>query len=68
MFITDGLSEAVNGQYVEFGTDRIKSSLRIAAVEQSPDKIYSRIMKDVGNFSGSQTIRDDISILVLKTV
>jgi len=65
LFYTDGLNEAVNQEGELFGTERICTHL--ATVSHLPARaIIDSFYKTVTDFSGTDILQDDISLVVLK--
>jgi len=65
LFYTDGLNEAMNSQDEPFGIERICEHL--GSVTHLPvTEILDSIYKAVTDFTGSDTLQDDISLVVLK--
>lgn len=60
LFYSDGISEAMNGSYQEFGTERL---INLFAAETS--NVHS-ILDEVGKFSGDNPATDDITLLMIK--
>jgi len=64
---TDGVTEAHNKDNVEFGFDRLCELIdQIYALE--PDEITKKIMYEIINHTGSSSLADDVTIVVLKKV
>jgi sigma-B regulation protein RsbU (phosphoserine phosphatase) len=64
-FYTDGLNEATNSDGEMFGTERICTLLEHVGhlpVKEIIDSFY----KSVTDFIGSDTLQDDVSVVVLK--
>ena len=64
---TDGVAEAVNEKYEEFGESRIISALT-ALPGESAQAGLNRVMADVNTFVGYARQHDDITALVLRVV
>lgn len=64
---TDGLSEASNFEFAEYGIERIKKAL-CDAVEQgmSPAAIAKYCLWDMRRFAGLQKRQDDLTMLIVK--
>ena len=60
---TDGIREAKNANYEDFGADRIEAITR-ATNELSAQEIYNTIVEAVMDFEESQD--DDITLVVVK--
>jgi len=65
LFYTDGLNEATDKQGEPFSVERIWELLRDVAPLPVPEIIDS-FYKAVARFTGSETLQDDISVVVLK--
>lgn len=64
---TDGVTEAQNKDNVEFGFDRLCELIdQIYALE--PDEITKKIMSEIVNHTGSSSLADDVTIVVLKKI
>ena len=62
---TDGLTEAMNEEKVEYGEERVKEFIRTNRLLSS-EEIIQTIFDDVKAFSGQDTQSDDITMVVLK--
>ena len=62
---TDGVTEALDGEGLEFGMDRMIQSVRASAV-QGASAIVTRVIDDVRNFAGSQPQHDDITLIAIR--
>ncbi len=62
---TDGVTEALDGEGLEFGMDRMIQSVRASAV-QGASAIVTRVIEDVRNFAGSQPQHDDITLIAIR--
>jgi len=65
LFYTDGLNEATNPAGEQFGTERICELLDTVSLLPVND-IINAFYQAVADFIGSDTLQDDISIVVLK--
>ena len=70
---SDGVLETVNNSDEEFGLERIKSQLRIAALEQhdsrnrvSAETILFSVLAAVQDFGASHKLVDDLSVVVIR--
>lgn len=66
---TDGITEAIDVDFEEFGTARLESAIRqLSAERPSPTAgdIRSAIAEDVRRFSGSMVQYDDMTLLIIK--
>ena len=62
---TDGLTEAMNSTFNEYGEQRLLNVLHRYRY-QSPKKILENVLNDVGEFCGAKLRQDDCTILILK--
>ena len=62
---TDGVTEALNSDGDEFGTDRMIQSVRASATDGA-QTIVKRIIEDVRNFTGSFPQNDDITLIAIR--
>jgi sigma-B regulation protein RsbU (phosphoserine phosphatase) len=62
---TDGIVEAQNNLHELFGTDRLCEILA-KAVDEEPDDIIDLVLREVSAFSATESLQDDISIIVMK--
>jgi len=60
MLYTDGATEAENSQGVEFGIDRLASSLKNNAAD-TPEAIIKAVMEDIAGWIGGYKKFDDIN-------
>lgn len=68
---TDGISEAVDADYAEFGAARLEESVRRviqARPSATADEICTVIADNVRRFSGSMVQYDDMTLLIIKRV
>ena len=65
VFTTDGLTEATNPAGEEFGQERLIESL-CNKERKTADQILAGILKDLSTFVGSEPLRDDITLIVLR--
>jgi serine phosphatase RsbU (regulator of sigma subunit) len=70
---SDGVLETVNNSDEEFGLERIKTQLRIAALEQddtmnrvSAETILFSVLAAVQDFGASHKLVDDLSVVVVR--
>lgn len=61
---TDGVTEALEAEGLEFGLERTIQSVRASAM-QGASAIVARVIDDVRNFSGSQPQNDDITLIAI---
>jgi phosphoserine phosphatase RsbU/P len=64
---TDGVTEAQNKDNVEFGFDRL-CELIDQIYDLEPDEITKKIMSEIINHTGSSSLADDVTIVVLKKI
>lgn len=64
-FFTDGLSEAMNAEEVEYGEDRIRRFL-VDSRENHPEILVKRILDDVKQFDPTSPPQDDTTIIAVK--
>ncbi len=62
---TDGITEAQNSRGEEYGYDRLSISLE-EVTDKGPDDITSHILESFYEFTGSEAIDDDYTIVVVK--
>ena len=62
---TDGVTEAVNTSFEEFGESRLENTLKGCA-GQSGQQMIDAVAKDMTTFVGEAEQSDDITMLVLK--
>lgn len=68
---TDGITEAIDVDFEEFGSARLESAIRLLAAEHpSPaaQDIRTAIADEVRRFSGSMIQYDDMTLLIIKRV
>ncbi len=65
VFYTDGLSEAMNKNFEEYGEYKLSSILK--NFKNYPvEKIKEKLIEDVLNFVGEQNLHDDLTLIILK--
>jgi sigma-B regulation protein RsbU (phosphoserine phosphatase) len=64
-FYTDGVTESRNDDGELFGMERLCDKI-ITQVKGNPQQIIDAVMEEIRNFSGSASLSDDISMIVLK--
>lgn len=68
---TDGISEAFNDSYDEFGVDRLEDTVR-SIMQNNPsadaEAICNQIADDVHRFAESMTQQDDVTLLIIKRI
>ena len=62
---TDGVTEALDSEGLEFGMDRMIQSVRASAVHGA-SAIVTRVIEDVRNFAGAQPQHDDITMIAIR--
>lgn len=68
---TDGISEACNSGYDEFGRQRLEDTIRNLMTQQphaGANEIRTIIAEEVRGFAGSMVQYDDITLLIIKRV
>jgi sigma-B regulation protein RsbU (phosphoserine phosphatase) len=65
LLFTDGVSEAMSKQSVEYGEDRLQAVLE-GCRECTPDEIIGRIHEDILRHAAGASQSDDITMMVLK--
>ena len=65
LLYTDGITEAINEDNVEYEVDRLTSSLK-EVYDQNADKIVDHIVTKLYDYIGKATVYDDISLVVIK--
>lgn len=66
---TDGITDAVNSEYQEFGASRLEETMRRllqAEPHTNADELRTIIATEVHDFAGDMTQYDDITLLVIK--
>jgi sigma-B regulation protein RsbU (phosphoserine phosphatase) len=64
-FFSDGITEANNPQYEEFGSRRLEHILRQNAL-RPPQEIVNKVFEEVRQFEAGRPQRDDQTLVVLK--
>ena len=62
---SDGLSEACNATFEEYGVDRVRQTAQ-RHYAASPDRLIAGCLSDLENFTGGTKRTDDLSLLVLR--
>jgi len=62
---TDGVTEAMNGEWQQYGPERLCEVVRAHAQRSAPE-IRQAVLEDVWRYVGDEPLRDDITLLVLK--
>lgn len=65
LFFTDGLSEAMNEQEVEYGEQRVQDFVHLHR-ECDPDTLINKLITDVRSYDPTEPPRDDRTIIALK--
>ena len=63
--VTDGITEAANGDDALYGSARLRAALAGLGVDPSADAITRHVREDVGAFVAGAEASDDLAILVL---
>ncbi len=64
VFYTDGISEAMNKEWEEYGEERLIQCLDRHSVYK-PQKIIDTVLSDVNTFVGSSAQHDDLTMVVI---
>lgn len=67
LFYTDGISEAENAYGEQFGEERIFELLR-RDKNRSPEEVLAAILHEVGEWTGSPELQDDMTLLLARRV
>ena len=67
LLCTDGITESMNAEEEEYGSDRLVRMARQSRTEEA-QQIVDRISADVGEFSRHGTLHDDKVMMVIKVV
>ncbi|HEY9661788.1 MAG TPA: SpoIIE family protein phosphatase, partial [Allocoleopsis sp.] len=62
---TDGITEAINAQKQQYGLDRLRQVIQ-QHHNQSATEIRHAVIADVQQYIGTQKLRDDLTLVVLK--
>ena len=62
---TDGVTEALDSQGMEFGMDKMTQAVQTSAPEGAP-AIVKRLTDDLRNFAGATPQNDDITLIVIR--
>ncbi|MFY0651305.1 MAG: SpoIIE family protein phosphatase [Cyclobacteriaceae bacterium] len=62
---TDGITEACNDRKEQFGYDKLQSSL-IKYSNLAPESIQEKIINDLYEFCGKESLEDDYTLLIVK--
>lgn len=62
---TDGILEAKNADGVQFGQERLRNTLKDAAL-RSPRATVNRLVKEVHAFTQNMPQHDDLTVLALR--
>ncbi len=65
VFYTDGITEAINAAYEEFGEERLRATIADHAHGTATD-VMKAIVKAVEDFMGDQEQADDLTLFVIK--
>ncbi|MCB0282342.1 MAG: SpoIIE family protein phosphatase [Calditrichaeota bacterium] len=61
---TDGLSETINEEKVQYGEERIKQIIKKNA-SKDPQKFLNSLLSDLKKYTKSDTFNDDLTLLVM---
>ncbi len=64
---TDGISEAMDKDYAEFGEDKIEEIISQSA-DLTPEEIKGKILNELARFTDGAIQSDDITMLVVKVL
>lgn len=67
LFITDGITEAMNSLRQEFGDERLHALL-LRCIDKDANTIRDTICQAVEQFTGSAALHDDFTVVVVKAV
>ncbi len=62
---TDGITEAINAQRQQYGLERLQQVVQ-QHLKQPAAEIRQAVIADVQHYIGTQTLRDDLTLVVLK--
>lgn len=62
---TDGITEAINDQKQQYGVERLLTVIK-THLEQSALEIRQAVIADIQHYMGTQPLRDDLTLVVLK--
>ncbi|HEU5022569.1 MAG TPA: MHYT domain-containing protein [Bryobacteraceae bacterium] len=62
---TDGITEAINAEGVQYGVERLADALK-ASHTQPAHRIRESVLKSLRDYIGVQQLMDDVSLLVVK--
>jgi sigma-B regulation protein RsbU (phosphoserine phosphatase) len=65
VFYTDGITEAMNADQEEFGTERLFRSI-VDNHGMTSDALLASILKDATNFAGNTPQHDDMTLVIVK--
>ena len=65
LLYTDGVTEALDANGVEFGFDRMVQCVRASAPEGAP-AIITRLIDELRSFVGAQPQNDDITLIAIR--
>lgn len=66
MLYTDGITEATDETYAEFGEERLFELVRAHAAESSPAQIVDAVIEDVNRFRRGFEASDDATLMVVR--
>jgi len=65
LLYTDGINEAVNAAFEQYGTRRLKE-LAIQYSSASAVEILEKLLESVDRFTNTDTLFDDITLILVK--
>ena len=65
LLYSDGLSEAMNGSYEEFGEDRLFDFLR-SVNGTTPEELNRKLLEEIQMFRGNAEQNDDVTVVVME--
>lgn len=71
LLYTDGITEAVNSRYEEFGEERLIAALESFSQDLAvirPQGIIDSLISQVQSFTGGAPLQDDLTLLVIRLV
>jgi sigma-B regulation protein RsbU (phosphoserine phosphatase) len=65
VFYTDGVTEAKNKSFADYGDDRLRECIE-RNISQNASQLKSSILQDVHQFTGAEPQSDDLTLVVMK--
>ena len=62
---TDGITESVNSEGEQFGTERLVEAVQ-DSINEGAESIIERVMDQIGDFTGAMQPEDDITMMLIK--